>query len=180
MAKWERWRRKLLCRLGHDGWDRLTVDPLHDNGRWVGEVWTLESRWSPRGLRALLTIRAHPFTDEPWDITDIGWNADYADPADIIKPIFGEVGPAPILTSSVNLGRFADPRFQRRMHAIDRLSGARRYRAYARLDADLARQAAPIAAYATETTDYFFSARIGCQTMQPVYGLDLGALCVRP
>jgi hypothetical protein len=25
----------------------------------------------------------------------------------------------------------------------------------------------------------FFSARIGCQLYQPVYGTDLGALCVR-
>jgi peptide/nickel transport system substrate-binding protein len=117
---------------------------------------------------------------EPWDITDIGWIADYADPAAITQPIFDQVGRAPIPINSINVGRFANPRLQRRMHAVDRLTGARRYRAYARLDADLARQAAPVAAYATDTTDYIFSARIGCQTMHPVYGLDLAALCARP
>ena len=26
----------------------------------------------------------------------------------------------------------------------------------------------------------FFSARMGCQVYQPVYGIDLAALCIRP
>jgi hypothetical protein len=37
----------------------------------------------------------------------------------------------------------------------------------------------PVIAYATGTTREFFSARVGCQAFNPVYGLDLAALCLR-
>ena len=30
------------------------------------------------------------------------------------------------------------------------------------------------------TNDYLFSARMGCQTIHPIYGIDLAALCMRP
>jgi len=51
---------------------------------------------------------------------------------------------------------------------------------YGKLDVDLARNAAPLVAFANATTRDFFSARIGCQLHQPVYGVDLAALCLRP
>jgi YVTN family beta-propeller protein len=117
---------------------------------------------------------------EPWDMADLGWIPDYADPADMLDTMFRAVGRARIPEKSFNDGRFADPAFQRRLQAVDRLTGARRDAADARLDADLARYAAPVAAYANATNIYFFSARMGCQTMQPVYGIDLAALCLRP
>jgi hypothetical protein len=79
-----------------------------------------------------------------------------------------------------NVGHFDEPRFERGLRRAAALSGPRRYRAYARLDADLAREAAPVVAYANETRNYFFSARIGCEMVQPLYGLDLAALCERP
>ena len=60
------------------------------------------------------------------------------------------------------------------------LTGPQRYRAYARLDADLARENPPAAPFAVETKDYFFSSRIGCQVNQPVYGFALGTLCIEP
>ena len=66
-----------------------------------------------------------------------------------------------------------------RMRAAERLTGAERIEAYAAVDRDLAAQAAPLAeAMSSERTD-FFSARIGCQVEHPLYGIDLGALCVR-
>ena len=65
------------------------------------------------------------------------------------------------------------------MRRTAELAGPRRYRAYARLDADLARDAGPLAAYANPTNDYYFSTRMGCQVVQPVYGLDLAALCIK-
>ena len=46
------------------------------------------------------------------------------------------------------------------------------------LDLDLARNAAPLAAFGNLTSNDFFSARIGCQTYG-VYGMDLAALCPR-
>jgi peptide/nickel transport system substrate-binding protein len=119
---------------------------------------------------------------EPWDIADIGWIAAYADPSDILNVIFTPLhGPRVAqFEKSFNLGRFDDPTLQRRLRATAELRGARRYRTYGRLDADLTRNAAPLAAYATEVDNYFFSARMGCQVVQPVYGIDLAALCVRP
>jgi hypothetical protein len=34
-------------------------------------------------------------------------------------------------------------------------------------------------AFANLTGEDFFSARVGCQVFQPIYGVDLGALCQR-
>jgi YVTN family beta-propeller protein len=113
-----------------------------------------------------------------WDIADVGWFADYADPYDILNQLF-ETVPG-LQGGNFNVGHFDEPRFERRLHRAASLSGPRRYRTYARLDADLAREAAPVVAYANETSNYFFSERIGCEIVQPLYGLDLAALCERP
>jgi YVTN family beta-propeller protein len=121
---------------------------------------------------------------EPWDIAEAGWIADYADPFDMINLLFDPLGKQPLhpqlAVNNINFGRFDDPRFERRLRSVAGLNGPRRYRAYARLDADLAREAAPIAAYAGNTNDYLFSARMGCDVIQPIYGVDLGALCIHP
>ena len=108
---------------------------------------------------------------EPWDLAQFGWYADYADPSNFINAVFRSRGPPYTYLD--------DPRFARRMAAAARLSGARRYRAYARLDRDLASKAAPAAAYASGPRPRFFSARIGCQVNQPLYGIVLGELCLR-
>ena len=47
------------------------------------------------------------------------------------------------------------------------------------IDIDLATRVAPVVAFADVTARDFFSARIGCHTYQPFYGMDLGALCIR-
>ena len=54
-----------------------------------------------------------------------------------------------------------------------------RYRAYAELAVDPAKNAAPWLVIENDTTRDFLSARIGCQVFQPVYGIDLAALCLR-
>jgi hypothetical protein len=53
-----------------------------------------------------------------------------------------------------------------------------RYLTYARLDADLARNAAPWVAFGNLSSPDLFSARMGCQTYG-VYGVDLAALCIK-
>ena len=40
-------------------------------------------------------------------------------------------------------------------------------------------EAAPAVPFATGSSTYFLSARVGCQVMHPIYGLDLAALCIR-
>jgi peptide/nickel transport system substrate-binding protein len=111
--------------------------------------------------------------NQPWDIAEGTWFADFADPYDMLNVPFGLLGKG----SGINFGRFDDPAFEHRLGAVAALSGPGRYSAYARLDADLAREQAPVAAYASNTRDYLFSARTGCDVIQPIYGVDLGALC---
>ena len=65
------------------------------------------------------------------------------------------------------------------LHAAAKLSGAKRYRAAGRLALELQRDVVPAAAFATTASRDFFSARIGCQVYQPVWGIDLAALCLR-
>ena len=108
---------------------------------------------------------------EPFDIGYSNWFFDYADPFSYINLQFGDEGFFP--------GVFRDREWQRRMDAVARLSGEARMRAYAKLDSELAAGPAPAAPFATGTTTHFLSARMGCQVLHPIYGLDLAALCIK-
>jgi hypothetical protein len=74
-------------------------------------------------------------------------------------------------------------RLKARIHTGTSMRGEavrpKRYRAYSRLAFELARDHAPAAAIATNASRDFFSARMGCQIYQPVFGMDLAALCLR-
>jgi YVTN family beta-propeller protein len=106
---------------------------------------------------------------EPFDLAIAGWLADYPDPNQMLNPL---------LDGSAGIPSFNDPAYQRRLAAAARLSGPQRYLTYGALDLDLARNAAPLAAFGNSSSDDFFSQRIGCQTYGR-YGMDLAALCVR-
>ena len=110
---------------------------------------------------------------EPWDIGEYGWVADYVDPYNYINDQFAGAA------AGEHPGGFYDPRFEGRMKEAARLTGLARLRAYAKLDRDLAEQAAPQATFASGEATSFVSARMGCEVSQPIYGLDLAALCVR-
>ena len=109
---------------------------------------------------------------EPFDITWSNWFFDYADPFSYINIQFSDEGLS-------NFGAFDDSPWQERMDAAARLSGDERLRAYAELDRELAAEAAPAAPFASGSSTYFLSARMGCQVLHPIYGLDLAALCIR-
>jgi hypothetical protein len=81
--------------------------------------------------------------------------------------------------STTPIFRTSTTPYNRRLEAAARLSGAQRYSAYAFLDADLARKMAPFAVLFNPSELDFFSARMGCQVYQPIYGVDLAALCIR-
>jgi ABC-type transport system substrate-binding protein/class 3 adenylate cyclase/streptogramin lyase len=78
-----------------------------------------------------------------------------------------------------NISHFADPAFDRKLKAVEKLSGAKRYQAASRLALELQRDFAPAAAFSWNASRDFFSARIGCQVNQPYFGMDLVALCLR-
>jgi YVTN family beta-propeller protein len=105
----------------------------------------------------------------PFDLGWSGWISDYLDPRAVLSSILDDssVGPT-----------FEDPAYQRKLAAAARLSGPERYLTYGKLDLDLARNAAPLAAFDNLTDNDFFSTRIGCQT-DGIYGMDLAALCLR-
>ncbi len=113
----------------------------------------------------------------PFDLAVIGFGDGGTDPAELLQIFDGTTIGSP---EGSDISYFDNPAYDRELHAIERLSGAKRYLAANRLEYRLERDEAPAAAIATGTSQDFFSARIGCQLYQPVYGIDLGALCIRP
>jgi len=111
---------------------------------------------------------------DPWDIAWTNWGADFADPFTMINELYD-----PANAAAADFGHFNDPSFTRRMRHVATLSGDRRLQAYARLDKDLTRNDPPSAAWGIGTLSDFFSRRVGCPIYQPIYGFDLGSICLR-
>jgi YVTN family beta-propeller protein len=111
----------------------------------------------------------------PYDIVTFGWEMDWLDPGDVLRPLFdtSAIG----TPDNTNLANFSDPRLSARLAAALRLYPPERYLAVQRLVLDLER-AAPVVAYSADPALNLFSSRIGCQIYQPLYGVDLGALCL--
>jgi ABC-type transport system substrate-binding protein len=115
---------------------------------------------------------------EPFDIVDSGCVfPGYLDPAAILDASFDGRLIRP--TGNTNVAYFDVPKFNRRFAAIARLRGRARYRAYGKLDVDLARNGAPAVAYAVGQQSAFVSKRIGCVKLNPLDSLVLGALCLK-
>jgi YVTN family beta-propeller protein len=110
----------------------------------------------------------------PFDILDSWWFPDYADPSDFLNVLLDQRIRA---RGNLNDSYYTDARLARELARISTLSSEARYRAYSALSVKLARDAAPWVAYAVGTNLDFFSARMGCQIFQPVYGIDIAALC---
>jgi YVTN family beta-propeller protein len=113
---------------------------------------------------------------EPFDMALNGWIADHPDPYDFLRQLDGRtIGP----DNNLNTAYFNDPDFNRRLDAALRLRSPAREIALGRLDVHVARTQAPWAALGNERGYDFFSARVGCQTYNPAFGLELGTLCIR-
>ena len=105
------------------------------------------------------------------------WYPVYPDPSDLLNYLFD--GRSITASGNSNHSYFDDPVFNRRLAAAARLVGPRRYAAYRALEARLLRNAAPAAPLVNFRQQEFFSARIDCQVYQPIYGIDLAALCLK-
>lgn len=114
---------------------------------------------------------------EPFDIADEGWIADYPDPSNFINKLLD--GETIQKSNNVNFSYFDDPAFNRQQDEAAGQEGDARDQAYAELDADLNQNAAPLVSWMIPNNIDFFSARVGCHVFQPVYTMDLGALCIR-
>ena len=114
---------------------------------------------------------------EPFDMALVSWYVAYPDPSNILNYLFD--GRSIRATANSNLSYFDDQAYNRKLAAAARLTGSQRYAAYQALDADLLRNAAPAAPLFNFAESELFSARIGCQVYQPVYQIDLAALCLK-
>jgi hypothetical protein len=76
-----------------------------------------------------------------------------------------------------NLAYYNSPKYNARLAAASKLTGSPRYRAYGKLDVDLARREAPVAAYEAENALTFVSKRVGCLVLHPFF--DLAAACLK-
>ena len=104
-----------------------------------------------------------------FDLAWAGWIPDYFDPQAMLGPMLEDDAVEPAFPNAVTRAKLA---------AAARLSGSARYLAYGRLDLEIARSQAPLAAFDNISTQDLFSSRIGCQTYG-VYGMDIAALCIR-
>jgi ABC-type transport system substrate-binding protein len=123
------------------------------------------------GQLTLASVRGTHF-----DIADVIARPDYGDPYGLIDKLLD--GRAIREVGNTNISYYASPSLNRQIDAAQRLTGIARDRAYGRLGIEVATTEAPLVAYAVLNARVFVSARVGCITYQPVYGLDLGGVCL--
>ena len=114
---------------------------------------------------------------EPFDMTLEAWLNDYYEPFDTLNLFFDGTTIGPFNNNDISY--FNDPVWNAQLQAAAQLTGTERYTTYGNLDVALARDQAPLAAIGTFNNRDFFSARIGCQTFVPPYGMDLATLCIK-
>jgi peptide/nickel transport system substrate-binding protein len=116
---------------------------------------------------------------EPYDLTTEGWGADWADPWDFIDVLLhGDNAPG-AGGLNTNFAYFDDAAFNQRMDAAEPLQPPGRFDVYGELDRDIIAEGAPWAPFGNSNARDFFSARIGCHAFNPLFGMDLTALCLR-
>jgi ABC-type oligopeptide transport system substrate-binding subunit len=100
--------------------------------------------------------------DEPWDLALILWAPDFVDPYAYVNRLLGgqEAG-------GTGLAGFDEHRYIDLMRRAAGLRGAARDRAYAALDLELTREAAPIVSTYVMNETTLVSARVGCVLRRP-------------
>jgi ABC-type oligopeptide transport system substrate-binding subunit len=110
---------------------------------------------------------------EPYDLTLVGWKPSFYDPGEFLNQQLERSQ----VKAGGNISRFNSPRYNRLLARAERLSGRARYRTYGKLDVELARDAAPLAAFMNENALTFVSKRTSCVVVNPF--LDLAAVCLK-
>jgi ABC-type transport system substrate-binding protein len=105
---------------------------------------------------------------EPFDITIDGWGADYVDPSNFLNVLLD--GRRIQATNNVNTSYFNDPRYNKLMDEAAGLFGSARTRAYAQLDANLMRNAAPMAPYINTNAKILVGEDVGCYSYSAIQG----------
>jgi ABC-type transport system substrate-binding protein len=114
---------------------------------------------------------------EPFDITSEAWIADYADPYDFINVLLS--GDNLHASNNNNVAYFNDPAYNKQMRNAALLSGQSRYSTYGKLDVAMMNNNPPWAARSNFNDRILVSKRVGCFTFNPIYSVDLAALCLK-
>ena len=142
-----------------------------------GESREDRDRRRDQAVRACRPVQKEGTKGEPFDIAFEGWVADYTDPYDFINVLLD--GKAIQDSNNVNFSYFNDPKYNQKMEKAAGLGGEDRFKNYGKLDLEIAKNASPLAAWDNDNERDFFSGRMGCQLYQPVYGMDIAAMCLR-
>jgi peptide/nickel transport system substrate-binding protein len=128
-----------------------------------------------RSFPISLYFRKLATPDEPFDMAFVGFDFNTPDPGAVLNGLFdgGLIGTA----SNVDWSYFNSPKWNRLLRQANRLTGQARYRAYGKLDVELARDEAPAVVYGVDNTLTLVSARTGCIVTNP--DLDLAAVCLK-
>jgi peptide/nickel transport system substrate-binding protein len=110
--------------------------------------------------------------DEPWDLALVLWNPDFVDPSSYVNLLLDAQS-----AGGTNLARFDEAPYVDRMRRADRLQGAARKSAYAKLDLELGRDAAPVVPMGVLNEATLVSARTGCLLLRP--SLVLTTVCLK-
>ena len=110
--------------------------------------------------------------DEPWDLAIVIWTPDFVDPSGYVNRLLDTQS-----AGGTNLAQFDDGAFLDLMRQAARRQGSARDKAYAALDLQLGRDAAPLVPIAILNEATFVSARTGCVVLRP--GLVLTTVCLK-
>lgn len=166
---------------GHTRSGRLALY-VHDDPKVIAQAQIVKQDLARIGLK--VEIHAFPFPllvsklakpGQPFDMGWINWDFTEPDPGAALNGLFdgGQIG----TPSNGDWSYFNSPKWNRLLRQANRLSGRARYRAYGKLDVQLARDAAPAVVYGIDNTLALVSARTGCITFNPT--LDLAAACLK-
>jgi ABC-type oligopeptide transport system substrate-binding subunit len=111
---------------------------------------------------------------EPFDFGLEGWLADYPDPSNFVNVLLD--GRRLQADNNVNVSYFNNATYHRRMDQAYRTAGAPRYLAYATLDRDIVRDAAPVAPYISTSYRALLGPDVRNFGFSPSVGLNLVAV----
>jgi peptide/nickel transport system substrate-binding protein len=112
---------------------------------------------------------------EPFDMALDVWYPVYPDPSNVLNYLFD--GRSIRAAANSNHSYFDNPSINHELAVAAQLTGRKRYRAYGLLETRILRDEAPSAPLVNWEEAEFFSERVGCPVYQPIYGIDLAALC---
>ena len=114
---------------------------------------------------------------EPFELYLGGWHADYPDPNNFVDILLN--GNNIREANNNNIAYLNVPSVNRRLEAAAKLTGQKRYAAYGQLDVDISKNFAPWASYSYANNRDFVSAKVGCYSYHPTYGMNLVLACRR-